>query len=1120
MSSNRGPDSPDETLPETLLEVDETIESQDELFRPEELANCGPDCARTQSVEELGLRQEGRYNFIKLHGQGGQAKVYMAFDQQIGRLVAIKEMRPLAPAGAEPAVTGSSQSHTSFVGRFLREARITGQLEHQNITPVHELGRTEDDRLYYSMRFIHGETLAKRLASCQGLKERLKLLGAYWDLCNAIAYAHSRGVIHRDIKPSNVIMGSHGQTLVVDWGIAKTKGMAALDTEAELGGPDTTPVISGTDGGATMAGALIGTPAYMSPEQARGETGTTDERADVWGLGVVLYQMLTGKKPFSGGSWSEIVFNLVEQEHDSVLQVCPEAPVELATVVDKALQKDPAKRYRNAGELAEEMSAYMTGGRVRAHAYSSWDLFRRFALRNKVALAAAASIFVVILVSLVFVLFSLDAEREARHLADKAFSAERDAQLSATFHLAQALNEKAFQLAEKKHHGLSAVFAAAALVNNPAHEKSLFHEAGFSKIHPESLQLRTRSASLLYRLGFEPGLVLEQVFSSAGLVESVDISPDGKLVAASRYGGIIDLWDRSDKGKSRTLIGHKGRVFVLDFSKSGRLLASCGGDRTFRLWDVAAGRELRKFPVQEVGVLDVQISSDEKTLAVAREDGQISLWDIESGTRQGAPPAHRTRALSVAFSPDGKWVASGGGEGVVHVSKRDGRDAWSIHGSKGTVMSLQFSPNGKLLASAEFSGKITLTDIRSTKKVLSIQAQEVGVYKIVFSPDGRMLAVSGFGKTIMLIDVASGQVITEQDAHDDMVAGLNFSSDGRLLVSSSHDGMVKLWRMREAKEMAWFSGHREDFQTIGCDRDGHFLAVGYGSGRIQLWTLPEGKPLSVFARHEGRVYKTLFSPDSSKVLSMGRDGTARLWDVASKKEIARVGPNTDFSKDAAFSPDGKTIALAGLRGDVYIVDGELGGVMRRFHIHEGGIVELEFSPDGKTLATCSLDGTVKLLDWSTGRILGEMRGHGDWLSSVSFSPDGSILAGGGKDKDVFLWDVSTGRRLRVLTGHGGWVNILRWSPDGKLLLSVSDDKSIRLWDWRSGEALLILDDMQDMVGVCFREEGQDLLVADGERVRIFPLDFSIRSADPQRLLRAAEEAAGVKIDGFGYRQQK
>ena len=344
----------------------------------------------------VSLEQNGHYSFCDSEskdriskddaeiGRGGIGRVLIAFDNHLGRDVAVKELLDVHDSD------GSSMQAVNTI-RFLREARVTGQLTHPNIVPVYEVGKRDDGSLYYTMKLVRGQTLTEALIECRSLKDRLKLLNHFVDLCQAIAYAHSRGVVHRDIKPQNVMVGQFGETVVLDWGIAKIQGKddvtgEKLEEEIQLFQEDFSAK--------TLDGAILGTPTYMSPEQAAGKIDLIDERSDVWSLGTVLYEILTGQAPFYGKQHHQILNKVIESKLQPVRELCSDAPVELSAIAEKALQKERKLRYQTAKELADEVVSFQSGQKVQAYEYSLWELLGRFASKHKapvmVALVALA----------------------------------------------------------------------------------------------------------------------------------------------------------------------------------------------------------------------------------------------------------------------------------------------------------------------------------------------------------------------------------------------------------------------------------------------------------------------------------------------------------------------------------------------------------------------------------------------------------------------------------------------------------------------------------------------------------------------------------------------------------
>ena len=342
---------------------------------------------------EIPLERPGQYTRLQEVGRGSQSVVRVARDEIIGREVALKELVTQSrPPGHESSCAARA--------RFIREVRLVASLDHPGIVPILEVARREDGTLFCAQKLIRGETLQRRLALCPTLANRLQLLRYVLDACQAVAFAHSRRVMHRDLKPANVMVGEHGEAVVIDWGLAKHQDES--EEIATLIGPSADPIVS-------SQGSALGTPAYMSPEQARGDLKAVDSRSDVFSLGAILYHVLTGRPPFEGATSDHILERVKACEFHPIRMLTPEAPPELAAVAERALRPQRSDRYRDAGELARELKAYIAGGRVQAYRYGVLELLERFAASHRALMAALAIAIASLLASTVIVELRLQA---------------------------------------------------------------------------------------------------------------------------------------------------------------------------------------------------------------------------------------------------------------------------------------------------------------------------------------------------------------------------------------------------------------------------------------------------------------------------------------------------------------------------------------------------------------------------------------------------------------------------------------------------------------------------------------------------------------------------------------
>ena len=981
-------------------------------------------------------------------GRGAIGRVYLADDLHLGRQIAIKEL--LEGAHEDPSDPRALQT----ISRFLREARVTGALEHPNIVPVYELGRRADGTLYYTMRIVPGRTLAEAINECGGLNQRLALVNHFSGLCQAIAYAHSRGVVHRDIKPDNVMIGEFGETVVLDWGMAKR---ASNDPQSE---PETgsVPKLQLGDLGLTQEGSLCGTPLYMSPEQASGRTSEVDQRSDVWSLGVVLYTILSGRPPFSGKSLFEIVEQVNAGRYTPLRALDPHIPPELAAVVERALQPDPLKRYPSARELARDVQAYQAGMRVAAYEYSSFELLQRFVARQRAAVTASALALAVILVLSATAYQRVVAARDRAILAEKHALENELAARRSTAHAKRSLGEVLLERAEQ------------ALLEGD----SVTAELLAARALGQQERADARGVVIAARSAMRPALDFT-LADTQGCTRSA-LSFSAGMFACAR-GRELTLWSL-EKRALRLSLPLAGEVAALTIASDASALAVVLTDGTVSVRP--ANFEDAPWHLEACGPKPsaLAVAARGEFLACGNARGRINVW--HAGELQHLEFGQASSAL--AFSKSGTLLAMGGELGALAVYDTTSHTQRRLGGHSGTVLALSLAEEGRYLASGGADRMLRFWDTSNGNQLQAPVVHSDAVSALGWSDDRRFVVLGGKDKTFRVLDLRTLHGALARQ-HDEALELAAISADGTRLASYSRDTGLRLWSFAAAQRPTELN-ERGNVLALGrgSTRD-QLLSGGLGRNGVCLWDLPTGSCATRLPVRLDRVRALAVSLDRQKLALAGSGTQIFIWDLAQKIPTQVIEGLHDETRALAFSPDGRSLAAAGLDRQLRLFD-VASATLIRAHETSTPIQTISIVAGSGVLITGDQAGVLTFWDPKTGQSLAAFQAHSDWVLGSAVSPDGTLLASAGADRLVKIWNVQTHKRLFTLEGHQGKVLTLDFSPDGALLASAGEDKLVRLWDARSGRALATLSGHTGIVRAVRFTDRPALLASGGDDGRI------------------------------------
>ncbi len=990
-----------------------------------------------------------RFQLVRKLGEGGMGQVWLAEQTApVRRLVALK----LIKAG---------MYDETVVHRFQAERQSLAIMDHPAIAKVFDAGITPQGQPYFVMEYVPGLPITEYCDQHKlNIRQRLDL---FIQACDGVQHAHQKAIIHRDLKPANILVVEvDGKPVprIIDFGLAKATTAPLTDQTLY-----------------TRFGQFMGTPGYMSPEQVNSNIRDIDTRTDVYSLGVILYELLTGMQPFEvkgrqRPSLEEWLRQLREEEprrpssklgadRDSSTEAAAVRGTEARQLVSqlrgdldwitmKALERDRERRYGAPSELAADLRRYMNHEPIVARPASVAYQLGKFARRHRLAAIVAAIVTALAIATSGAGLIAVRQNHEAKYQAAQALQAQ-----------ARLLTMAAAQrLKDADISGAQGIILE--VLTNPAFTQA-YTPAAISVFQ----DVRAADAQRAV------------LFGHGAIVYMAAYSPDGSQILTASGDKTARIWDGRTGAAQAVLSGHTGVIYSAAYSPDGTRIVTASDDQTARIWDARSGKQLAVLAGHSRLLCSAAYSPDGARIATASGDKTARIWDARTGVLLRVLAGHADVVQSAAFSPDGARIVTASSDKTARIwNARTWALLAVLAGHDDALSSAAYSPDGTRIVTASGDKTARIWDAQTGAPLAVLSGHGKYVNSAAYSPDGAQIVTASGDRTARIWDAQTGAPLAVLLGHGGIVDSAAYSRDGSRIVTASDDRTARIWDTHPGATFAELSGHSGFIFSGAYSPDGARIVTASTDNTARIWDAHSGKQLTVLSGHGDNVVAANYSPDGAHIVTASMDKTARIWDARTGEPLRVLAGHGDFVRAAAYSPDGAHIVTASNDKSVRIWDAHLGKQLALLSGHRDVVASATYSSDGDTIVSASQDRTARIWDARTGTQLAMLSGHSGTVYCAAYSPDGTRIVTASGDKSARIWDARTSVQIVALSGHGDRVRFAAYSPDGARIVTASQDGTARIWDAATGAQLAALIGHRDAVySAVYSPDGSQILTA-------------------------------------------